>query len=520
MRRRATFVHNPTDDFDPGDVQLKGRQLLHPGLKAAREERLTFGLGELPEDLVAVLQQSHELHVRWVSENAYDASTPFVSSLTPGLHVHSFAATFAQPSLVSERFASSASSQYHSVLPSLIHLVAYIQRDLCTQGDLGCFHTATLLNAADYVDFDYDSISHAMILTAFWSKPLPVYYEPTGSLTFLNQWPLDISSTRNDKVEVGIMTSSKATDPYELQLGGFLAVVGEDQEPKPTLFSFPSRHHRLSQAESRLQEYSASFQKPTGLHPILTISFPSGASLKPPTTKPEDSVCALHTYLTLPSSIFADEYAFPTSTSDSDPLFQQANNIMSLRAISGELDLEAPDYVVEKWGSALLIELATSASTPARGPSSGTWNATIPLHLRYQPPSTTGNVDIQVPWPIVFWACTAEDGTKFPINPFDRTNLGYDGLFGSRTMFYHLQPKSVSGRLVETIPVPVLNSEKVGGNQIIEIGTLLVVLLGFAWVLSRLWPGIRAQLSLNDSPRTYDQQNKEKYVESTMKKQQ
>lgn len=83
---------------------------------------------------------------------------------------------------------------------------------------------------------------------------------------------------------------------------------------------------------------------------------------------------------------------------------------------------------------------------------------------------------------MVFWACTAEEGSKFPINPFDRTNLGYDGLFGPRTMFYHLNPKGGEGGegLMNQISVPVLD---LGGTKWVEVGTAGVVVLGFAWVL-------------------------------------
>ena len=73
------------------------------------------------------------------------------------------------------------------------------------------------------------------------------------------------------------------------------------------------------------------------------------------------------------------------------------------------------------------------------------------------------------------------------VNPFDRTNLGWDGLFGPRTMFYQLHPES--RRLVEEIDVPVLKLKEGGGlfrAQIIELGTSVVILLGFLWVLWRL----------------------------------
>lgn len=71
-------------------------------------------------------------------------------------------------------------------------------------------------------------------------------------------------------------------------------------------------------------------------------------------------------------------------------------------------------------------------------------------------------------------------------NPFDRTHLGYENLFGPRTMFYHLQPKPVGtvsvervGALVEKIQVPVLD---LGRSGWIEAGTVGVVVLGVLWV--------------------------------------
>lgn len=86
------------------------------------------------------------------------------------------------------------------------------------------------------------------------------------------------------------------------------------------------------------------------------------------------------------------------------------------------------------------------------------------------------------------------------VNPFDRTNLGWDGLFGPRTVFYQLQP--TSGRLVEDIEVPVLRLEDEGlfRAKNIELGTCVVITLGFFWVLWRLarvaWsPGTRSKPS-------------------------
>ena len=72
------------------------------------------------------------------------------------------------------------------------------------------------------------------------------------------------------------------------------------------------------------------------------------------------------------------------------------------------------------------------------------------------------------------------------VSPFDRVNLGYDGLFGPKTMFYHLAPGAGGdgGRLVEKLAVPVLDLDRSG---LVERGTVAVVVLGVLWVCWKLW---------------------------------
>lgn len=240
------------------------------------------------------------------------------------------------------------------------------------------------------------------------------------------------------------------------------------------MFSFPSRHLHLREEAG----YAVSFSQPRGLHPTMSISMSQATLERPPA--PSDATCALHAYLTLPSAIFGDKYQLATS----DLLFLESHNLASLRAFSGETDLEAPDWAVQRWGSTWLFELAPP-STDTSSPSN--WSATIPLQLRYLHPSESGYRSVHVPWPIVFWACAAEDGTQMGVNPFDRTNLGWDGLFGSHTMFYQLHPRSA--RLVEELEIPVLrlkDGEGLFQARYIELGTCVVIVLGFLWVLWRL----------------------------------
>ena len=144
----------------------------------------------------------------------------------------------------------------------------------------------------------------------------------------------------------------------------------------------------------------------------------------------------------------------------------------------------------------MLMELAPpSAPTPKhlrdaeKGTNPSHFHVDIPLHLRYLSPEAGGYADVQFPWPVVFWACPTEEGTLMSNNPFDRVNLGYDGLFGPRTMFHHLNPKgSENGTLIKTIKVPVLDLEHVGK---VEMGTVATVMLGVGWVLLCLFRGLR-----------------------------
>ena len=518
MRRRSTFVHDSSVDFNPSELQVTLDKVSHSGLQAAREERVTYSFDELPVELQQVLSHAHELHLRWATEALHTPVAPFLSRISSGLHVfytpleghtddslcpllrkafsdqlkcQSPSSTFTRPPILSERFASASSFQYYSLLPSLNHLVAYLQRTICSRSDVLCAHNTALLNIVDSLDVDYDSISHTLTLTALWSKPPSVLYDPIAGSTTQNSWSVDIHRTSKlDRVEVGVLSSSQAIDAHDLKLSGFLTVVGEDEKPKSTLFSFPSRHHVLP-PQQRKQVYTASIQQPQGLHPTVRIAFPCASALKWPENRPDDSVCALQSYFVLPSYIFPDEYAFKSG----DPQFAKSHKIHSTHSLSGETDLEAPDYVIERWGSTLLIEPAVPSANDSSSTLNGGWVITIPLHLRYLAPLSGGRSKVDVPWPVVYWACTAEEGTKFPVNPFDRVNLGFDGLYGPRTMFYHLEPVPASGnsRLVETLSVPVYDTSRLSASTI-ELATMVVVAAGFFWVVARLWPGIASQL--------------------------
>lgn len=363
------------------------------------------------------------------------------------------------------------------------------------------------LRSADYVDIDYDSTSQVLDFSVFWTNT------PEEGWNEVINGP----NSKSDKVEFGLLGADSAPDPEDLKVGGLLATIGTDKKlskyhhsedkiypnglprtrlteiTEPTVFHFPSRHHSLPEPAS----YTVSFSKPTGLHPTLSVIIPQSALTRPPA--PEYQECSLHTYLTLPSSIFGDQYQLGTT----DPLFLASHNLAGLRAHAGETDLEAPDWAVTSWGSTWLFDLATPPEESLD--QAANWTATIPLHLRYlRPAEESGYETVHVPWPVVFWACSSDDETPLGLNPFDRMSLGWDGHFGPHTLFYQFRPDG--DPLVEEIDVPVLHKEAGFGlfqTRNIEIATSVVISLGFLWVLWRLVivacsSGIRANTPTKD----------------------
>ncbi|KAI0405722.1 PIG-X [Xylaria palmicola] len=474
MRHRITFFHRNEHGIEPSALQIRDRSISGPDLVAAREHRVTLALEELPVELRELLRDTHELYIRWGSPRAYDTLGPWNSRLPPGLHTFytpqtasaaasarlcaQLRAVFGDLDCVSpaesftklptDRFSHSTAFQYFQPLATLTDLSTYAEQYACTPGDADCKSWTRSLENALSLDFSYDAISHTAKFTAVWPE---------------EHQHLAIGSHPDHRTEVGILTpdSPPHLESYELGVAGLLTVLGEDKKPSPVLFAFPSRHMDAGSA------FSSKFLQPPGLHPTLRLIIDSNTLPLP------DSSCSLHAYLTLPRTIFADKYQL------GDDLFLSSKNLTALRYISQPVDLEAPDYAMKLWGSSVLLELR-HPSTRADSP----WTAEIPLHLRYLSPAEGGYRSITVPWPAVFWACNAEEGTKFPNSPFDRANLGYDGLFGPRTLFYHVTPRPEgSGGLNHQIQVPVLDLNK---TQWVGVGTTAVVLIGFAYIVFKL----------------------------------
>lgn len=87
MRQRTTFIHRPGDAVDPALLKISADSLSGPVIKAAREDRLTLALDDLPSELQTLLRDTHKLHIRWASSRLYESVSPLFSTLPPGFHL-------------------------------------------------------------------------------------------------------------------------------------------------------------------------------------------------------------------------------------------------------------------------------------------------------------------------------------------------------------------------------------------------------------------------------------------------
>lgn len=87
MRERITFTQKAGLTLDPALIRITDTSLRGPDFEAAREDRLTVALDELPTELQSLLADSHELHLRWESPHHYEQTRPFFSRIPPGFHL-------------------------------------------------------------------------------------------------------------------------------------------------------------------------------------------------------------------------------------------------------------------------------------------------------------------------------------------------------------------------------------------------------------------------------------------------
>lgn len=130
-----------------------------------------------------------------------------------------------RPSITSERFASSASLQYHEALRDLNNLVVYVKEKLCSKGGTSCQEDALRLAHADHLDVDYDAVSQTLTVSAYFEGAVGVSGEKQRE-----GWNESISDyAASVPTEIGILNIQKATQPEETSLGGFLITLDKDK---------------------------------------------------------------------------------------------------------------------------------------------------------------------------------------------------------------------------------------------------------------------------------------------------
>jgi len=322
------------------------------------------------------------------------------------------------------------------------------------QGKKSCVAEIERLAAPDYIDIDYNSqglASRELTISAYWHRSLE---EGEG------QWNHKVQQLADDhRVEVGILDQQPALADGKLSFGGVLTVLGEDQQLKPTLFSFAARHHQNSGS------YSGSFNHPAGLHPKFSLEIEAA--------KAPSEDCTLNAYFSIPKDFFIDKYQL------ADQKLLESLGFKKLKASHGEVDLEAPTWTQSRWGSSALFEI-----DPMKVGDDGRARAELPLHMRYQEPGFVSEYSLaKLPWPTVFWACpVGTEWQKFVVNPFDRRYLGYDLDFPEDTAYHHLSP--VNGTTYSTVDVPVL---EIKHAPMVKIGTAAVVVVGFLYIVAKIW---------------------------------
>lgn len=85
-----------------------------------------------------------------------------------------------------------------------------------------CIEQLSSINAAAEVNLDFDTISHALIITAIWPREAA---DSTHALRHIDAGQL------NGNIEIGVLAPERADEPEELKLGGYLTVLGESRKP-------------------------------------------------------------------------------------------------------------------------------------------------------------------------------------------------------------------------------------------------------------------------------------------------
>ena len=168
----------------------------------------------------------------------------------------------------------SATSQYYSYLGDINRVMNFFQKKFCEgDGKSYCSDAFDGFAPSDYIDVDYDTISRSVVLTA----GLPNAGSGNKGWTETVRLP-----SKEATVEIGVLSLEGNADPEDVQFGGFLTVLGQDD--KPSTYITPttlSPHDHDSKTLTTHRAHALPNPNPTLPSPP-SLQEPNGTTQTPP----------------------------------------------------------------------------------------------------------------------------------------------------------------------------------------------------------------------------------------------
>ncbi|KAK9476687.1 PIG-X [Lipomyces japonicus] len=521
IRQRHTFLVHQKFRDTPDSLRISRENVKLLEVPATRHDRISLDFRHLYEQDKDILGQIVNIRIEIVSADNYGHVSPFDRKVAWGSHIYVVPTKTTNwnklcqwihsvinpeiPCVGEETFITLPYAHYlYSTNTSTATLIARAANAYSEQPELQ--NLAFPSTTPEYLSLSLDKktsdpkLRDVLVAEFYWSVG-------NWTSTFVPS-----ERAHDHQVEVGLLGKLNDDENGELTFGGIIAVVGENGQWVPTLFDFSPRHRSLAHPAV----IDSHFRLPYGLHPkhVTTIK----GDLTPPRSDPivfadeeiagefanghveyEKVDCKLYAYYTLPNFIFVDKYQI------SDLADAKAGGVNRVVGIWGETDLEIPVWIVDKWGSSMLLELVDPLP-PASSGLPQTLELEIPMHSRYEVPGWNQSVvKHDMPWPNVFWACSGAIESELSLNPFDSKALGHERFFSEGTTFHYLTPNLSISRpgtgqqpnLKTTLDIPVVPLET---YKYVQPWTVAVIVLGCLWIFYKTFLNFKKDGGIRRNP--------------------
>ncbi|KAK9452176.1 PIG-X [Limtongia smithiae] len=512
VRQRHTFILQSQFPASPEKLSLTPESLSMHDIYAARQDRIVI----VPELAMEkeLLQTVTNVRFEIVSSENYFHVPPFDRTIAWGTHIYvsptdaddfdwNGFCTFINMAISADTPCVGRISFIDLPFGHYLYSTSTSTATLSTY--LSTTNLATTADADDLVSSDYISLSFNKQSEDHRTRGKVVgeaYWQP-------REWTETFDAGSRDKrIEAGLLAMISDDPDGDRAFGGILAVVGEAQQFVPTLFDFEPRHRKLREPA----QYASHFRLPYGLHPKHLTHITGNLTM--PRTKSkvltDDAnsavTCGLYGYYTMPSYLFVDQYQISDLTE-----LPSISGVKRVVGIWGETDLEIPVWMVDKWGSTMLLELqppvqqqeedltdVAVAEGPTVSATVGTgFDIEVPMHSRYEVPAwNTSTVAHDIPWPIFFWACNGSSESEMITGPFDSNGHGHESFFAPGTSFSYLVPDkpysnpldNSTSDLVTDLHIPVVPLDT---YKYVQPWTVAVILLGAFWIIGKTLQGLK-----------------------------